>query len=672
MELRFKIEGMACTACEAAVERAVLAVAGVESAAADLGQGMLTVQCVQAVRPDEAAAIAVQVQASVNAASYEASWLGCESDVPAIPAEQARVAAGIDAESRPDLGAASSSSDARPGLKAGASSLSVDAGSRAHSGASPCAGGRTVATSPSCADDRTAAMSSPSAVGCTVATSPSRSDDRTEAAPSSCVGSRTVAASSSCADGRTAASPSLRAIGCTATAPSLRADNRMVATFSSCSDDQAEATPSSCAGGRTTAMPSSRTDSRTVATSHSSADGRTAATPSSRAVGRTVAGPSSSNAAERARRIPRPLVSIAVLAGAILLLVALQQLGLGAVFLAFPTVGTTQMAYGALFLVGLMTSVHCVAMCGGLNLSQSLMGESTSRFAAVVPSIQYNLGRLISYTAVGALLGLLGSAISISVAFRCVVGVLAGAFMVVLGLSLMGLVRPDALSRLLPKSFARRLAQGLGAFRRRGPFVLGLANGFMPCGPLQAMQLYALACGGMLEGALSLFFFCLGTVPLMFATGSVLGALKARWRRVLMQAGGTLLLLFGIVAAGNGLALAGIDVPLPTSTSLASQGGAGQAVRATMGADGIQRATVEVDYGSYQNVVLASGVPAQITFHVPDGKLIGCNASLSIPAFDVEVELQAGDTTVSLPAAQAGRYPYTCWMGMIKAAITVE
>ncbi len=339
--------------------------------------------------------------------------------------------------------------------------------------------------------------------------------------------------------------------------------------------------------------------------------------------------------------------------------------------MAFPTVGTTQMAYGALFLVGLMTSVHCVAMCGGLNLSQSLMGESTSRFAAVVPSIQYNLGRLISYTVVGALLGLLGSAISISVAFRCVVGVLAGVFMVVLGLSLMGLVRPDALSRLLPKSFARRLAQSLGAFRRRGPFVLGLANGFMPCGPLQAMQLYALACGSVLEGALSLFFFCLGTVPLMFATGSVLGALKARWRRVLMQAGGTLLLLFGIVAAGNGLALAGIDVPLSTSTSLASQGGAGQAVRATMGADGIQRATVEVDYGSYQNVVLTSGIPAQITFHVPDGKLIGCNASLSIPAFDVEVELQAGDTTVSLPAAQAGTYPYTCWMGMIKAAITV-
>lgn len=139
-----------------------------------------------------------------------------------------------------------------------------------------------------------------------------------------------------------------------------------------------------------------------------------------------------------------------------------------------------------------------------------------------------------------------------------------------------------------------------------------------------------------------------------------------------MQVGGTLLLLFGIVAAGNGLALAGVDVPLPTTTSLALQGNAGGAVHATLGTDGVQYATVEVDYGSYQDIVLAAGTPAQITFHVPEGKLIGCNASLSIPGFNVEVELQTGDTTVSLPTVEAGTYPYSCWMGMIKATITVE
>ena len=522
MELRFKVEGMACTACEAAVERAALKVAGVATARADLGQGMLCVECGEGVAAEGVTRLAAQVEAAVDAVSYEARWLGDQASGSCLSESQEGNATGPDAPAM-DIPAA----------------------------AGPC-------------------VDSPDA----------------------------LAAAGPCTD-------------------SLDASH----TDTSRSPDTA-----------------------------------------TRAAERKTPSP----------RVPRPVLSALALVGAIAFLVALQQLGLGAVFLAFPTVGTAQLAYGALFLVGLMTSVHCVAMCGGLNLSQSLMGDSSSRFAAVGPSLQYNLGRLSSYTAIGAALGLVGSAISISTIFRCVVGVLAGVFMVVLGLSLMGLVRPDALSRLLPKPLVRRMAQTLAAFRRRGPFVLGLANGFMPCGPLQAMQLYALACGGALEGALSMLFFCLGTVPLMFATGSVLGALKARWRRVLMQVGGTLLLLFGIVAAGNGLALAGVDVPLPTSTSLAPQGGAGQVVRATMGSDGIQRATIEVDYGSYQNVALASGVPAQITFHVPDGKLIGCNASLSIPAFDVEVELQAGDTTISLPAVEAGTYPYSCWMGMIKAAITVE
>ena len=377
------------------------------------------------------------------------------------------------------------------------------------------------------------------------------------------------------------------------------------------------------------------------------------------------------------------LKSLLVLAAIGAALLVAHALGLTDVFLAFPTVGSAT-TYPALFVVGLFTSLHCVAMCGGLNLSQNLAGPTQSgtplkdkrvpspqanRWQSTLqtlhPNALYNLGRLISYTAIGGLLGLLGSAFALSAQTRAVVGVAAGAFMVAMGLTLMGILRPSVLSKLLPKGAVRKVADATAALRQRGPFLLGLVNGLMPCGPLQAMQVYAVATGSALIGALSLFAFCLGTVPLMFIAGSVIAALKARWRRSLMRVGGAMLVVFGLVAAGNGATLLGINVSIP------AQHDSDEVVTST-DADGVQRATIEVDYGSYQDVRLKAGVPAELTFHVPEGKLIGCNSSLAIPAFGIRADLATGDTVVSFTPDQAGTYPYACWMGMIKATITVE
>ena len=86
--------------------------------------------------------------------------------------------------------------------------------------------------------------------------------------------------------------------------------------------------------------------------------------------------------------------------------------------------------------------------------------------------------------------------------------VIAGAFMLFLGVRMLGIF--PWLSRL------RIRIPGLGggklsaAASRRGPFVVGLLNGLMPCGPLQTMQVYALGTGSFFAGALSMFLFSLG------------------------------------------------------------------------------------------------------------------------------------------------------------------
>ena len=150
-------------------------------------------------------------------------------------------------------------------------------------------------------------------------------------------------------------------------------------------------------------------------------------------------------------------------------------------------------------------------MCGGLNLTQSLKNSSGKTLR---PNILYNLGRLSSYTVIGGMLGGLGSVLSISVEIRAVIGIIAGFFMLLMALNILNLVpflRKIRISAPL-KAFGRLLSKwekqrkkrsacelqndGNGKISDKGNrsfFYIGLLNGFMPCGPLQSMQLLAVA-----------------------------------------------------------------------------------------------------------------------------------------------------------------------------------
>lgn len=105
-----------------------------------------------------------------------------------------------------------------------------------------------------------------------------------------------------------------------------------------------------------------------------------------------------------------PVRAVGTLAIIVGLFVVLQHFGI--LNLLVPSqLADSSMGYGMLFVIGLVTSVHCIAMCGGINLSQSLPRNSEtggSPGAAFLPSVLYNLGRVASYTVIGFLLGAVG------------------------------------------------------------------------------------------------------------------------------------------------------------------------------------------------------------------------------------------------------------------------
>jgi sulfite exporter TauE/SafE/copper chaperone CopZ len=351
--------------------------------------------------------------------------------------------------------------------------------------------------------------------------------------------------------------------------------------------------------------------------------------------------------------------------------------------------------YGMLFVAGILTSVHCVAMCGGIALSQGLSSPSSG--------ILYNLGRILSYALVGGMAGALGSAFSFSPAIKGGIAAMAGLFMLYLGLKMLGILPGlPKLDLRLPAGAGASLGRIRSFAAKRGPFAIGLLNGLMPCGPLQTMQLYALGTGSFLAGALSLLIFSLGTLPLMLVFSLAAALFPKKLLPAMVKAGAVLVMVLGVVTLSRAANLAGISLPAfalggalsPAGASLSAAllpgTGAGTGsgspafrqaaipasatkatgIKATL-ENGVQTVTTRFTGGRYVPFTVQAGVPLKWTIRVGAGDLTGCNNPMTLPAYGITKTLVPGDNLVEFTPKAPGSITYTCWMGMVSSRITV-
>lgn len=327
------------------------------------------------------------------------------------------------------------------------------------------------------------------------------------------------------------------------------------------------------------------------------------------------------------------------------------------------------MGYGMLFVIGLLTSLHCVAMCGGINLSQcvpQIPVKGNGKLSTLRPSILYNLGRVVSYTFVGGIVGALGSVVSFSGTAKGIVQLIAGVFMVIMGLNMLNIFPwLRKLNPRMPKIFARKINEQKSS---KSPLYVGLLNGLMPCGPLQAMQLYALSTGDPFKGALSMFLFSLGTVPLMFGIGALSSLLSKKFTSKMMTASAVLVTILGVFMFSSGLSLSGFA--LPTFDIATSESGA-QTVNKASKVDGVQTVTTQLSSGRYEPITVQKGVPVKWIIQAEAGDLNGCNNAIVVPKFNIEKQLEAGDNVIEFTPTESGSFAYSCWMGMIRSKITV-
>lgn len=415
--------------------------------------------------------------------------------------------------------------------------------------------------------------------------------------------------------------------------------------------------------------------------------------------------------------------TVGILAIIVSLYALLWQLGI-LNFLVPSQLADTKMGYGMLFVIGLITSIHCIAMCGGINLSQCIpKGEGEhgkgSGIQTYTPALLYNSGRVISYTLVGFVLGTVGflfgggSNVGLPVFAQGILKLFAGIFMVIMGINMLGII--PGLRKLqprMPKFVANKI--GAGKANSKSPLIVGLLNGLMPCGPLQSMQIVALASGNPFVGALSMFLFSLGTVPLMLGFGSVFSALGQKFTQKVMTVGAVLVVVLGLAMLSQGGSLSGLFLPdllLPIVIGLSGIGviysipfkkrsykavstaAAFFAVvlmvsavnsdivggNSTAGSvadvnivDGKQVINSELSPSRFPNITVQVGTPVKWIIDAPQRSVNGCNYQINIPDFDIEgYEFNTGENVIEFTPQQTGKFQYSCWMGMIRGTITV-
>lgn len=322
--------------------------------------------------------------------------------------------------------------------------------------------------------------------------------------------------------------------------------------------------------------------------------------------------------------------------------------------------------------LGLTAGVStCMAMVGGLVLGFSashaaalnMGGQQLPSFGTRMrPQFAFNVGRIIGFGLLGAVLGSLGSAVSLPTRMMGVLALAVAVVMFLLGVRLTGISpRLAAWSPRLPAGVASLLGIDAAAAR---PYsdprtaLVGAATFFLPCGFTQAVQVYALSTGSPLSAGMIMATFAVGTTPGLLAVGSLPEIASGRARASVLQVVGVVVLAFALLNVTSGLRLLGVA---GTSTVAAAEQQVSANVTVAGGVQTVQMTQSPEGYLPADTVVHA-GIP--ITWVIRSTSQWDCSAFLRVPDLEVSVDLKDGVNTVQLPELSPGVTPFTCVMGM--------
>lgn len=250
-------------------------------------------------------------------------------------------------------------------------------------------------------------------------------------------------------------------------------------------------------------------------------------------------------------------IAIPIALAFVVIFVILQKIGL------INLVGAGAVTYPTAFIIGIIASLStCMAVVGGLLLSMSATFAKEGDM--IKPQLLFHGGRLVSFFVFGGIIGAIGSNFALNASGTFILGIIIGIVMLILGLNLLDVFHwSKRLQPSMPKFLSRHAFSVSKLNHRLTPLLVGIATFFLPCGFTQSMQIYTLSTGSFVSGALTMFVFALGTLPVLallsFSSLTIGKSLKSG---IFFKSAGLIVILFALFNIINSLAVIGIIPPL--------------------------------------------------------------------------------------------------------------
>lgn len=371
------------------------------------------------------------------------------------------------------------------------------------------------------------------------------------------------------------------------------------------------------------------------------------------------------------------------------------------------------------FITGLTTGgLSCLAVQGGL-LASSLSNQIEQGFSQVngkqppsrtnpaqsqfgLPIVIFLLAKIIAYTLLGFVLGLLGQIFQMSLLTRAILQIAIGLFM--LG-SALRMLNVHPIFRYFafepPAAFRRKLrktAEGSNGSRFFSPALLGLFTVLIPCGVTQAMMAVALGTGNPFQGAALLFAFTLGTSPVFFAVAYFATKMGAKLEKHFMRLVAVLILVLAIITIDSGISLAGSPVSITrwlnnvrstSSTDPVNSSPSSEVSSLSITPDYLEAGTtqttasahpegtiltIQVKNNGYSPDVIHAKADTPIMLQLVSDDVRSCSRAFVIPALNIQLILEStGTALLEIPSQSAGtQIPFSCSMGMYTGTIIFD
>lgn len=217
--------------------------------------------------------------------------------------------------------------------------------------------------------------------------------------------------------------------------------------------------------------------------------------------------------------------------------------------------------------LGFASGFHCIGMCGPIALSMGMTRKQATHF--YLQNLTYQFGRIVTYSFLGALLGILGEGFQMA-GFQKYVTIIVGILLILMAIFSFGgkdfAAKIPFLSGLLLK-IKMNLGKLLQTADYKSRFTTGILNGFLPCGMVYMAVTASLASGGIWQSAVFMALFGLGTLPFMFAVVVVGNLMTNALRIKILKIVPVLMIVLGGLFVLRGLEL-GIPYLSPTKDSL--------------------------------------------------------------------------------------------------------